>query len=146
MKVTAPYVTAALAAAAFAGLLLPAVPAAAGPSSVTIQVSDATVYEGDGGVTYASFEVRRTGRFTGKTQTVRYRTTDGTATAGSDYTAATGSLVYDSKHAVRTVTVEVLGDTDQEDDEFFLLLVTPSGGGDGEGRGTILNDDGWPSI
>jgi hypothetical protein len=139
-------VTALLAAAAFVAVGLPAVPAAAGPASVTIQTSDATVYEGDDGVTYASFEVRRTGRFTGKTQTVQYRTTDGTATAGSDYGAATGSLVYDSKHAVRTVTVAVYGDTDQEEDEFFLLLVTPSGGGDGEGRGTILNDDGWPSI
>jgi hypothetical protein len=140
-------VTASLAAAsAFVAVGLAAVPASAGPSSVTIQVSDATVYEGAGGVTYASFEVRRTGRFTGKAQTVQYRTADGTATAGSDYAAATGSLVYDSKNAVRTVTITVYGDTDQEDDEFFLLLVTPSGGGDGEGRGTILNDDGWPSI
>lgn len=134
------------AVSAFVAVGLASVPASAGPASVTIQVSDATVYEGDGGVTYASFEVRRVGRFTGKSQTVQYRTADGTATAGSDYAAATGSLVFDSKNAVRTVTVTVNGDTDQEDDEFFLLLVTPSGGGDGEGRGTILNDDGWPSI
>lgn len=123
-----------------------AVPAVAGPAAIVIEVSDATVYEGAAGQTLASFEVRRTGRFTGKAQTVTYTTADGTATAASDYAATAGSLVFDSKNAVYTVTVAVLGDAAQEPDEFFFLHVTPSGGGDGEGRGRILNDDGWPST
>jgi hypothetical protein len=137
---------AASAALALTAVMVPAAPAYAGPAAIVVQTSDATVYEGDSGQSSASFEVRRIGRFTGKAQTVTYRTTDGTATAGSDYTATTGSLVFDSKRALYTVTVAILGDADQEEDEYFLLLVTPTGGGDGEGRGTILNDDGWPST
>lgn len=136
----------AFALVATGSLAATAVPAAAGPAAIVIEVSDATVYEGAAGQTLASFEVRRIGRFTGKAQTVTYATGDGTATAGSDYTATAGSLVFDSKNEVYTVTVAVLGDADQEPDEFFFLHVTPSGGGDGEGRGRILNDDGWPST
>ena len=118
--------------------------AQAGPAALVLQVSDATVYEGDAGTTLVSFQVRRISQFTGKEQTVSYTTADGDATAGSDYTATAGTLTFDKKTDVRTVVVEVLGDTDQEPDEYFLLLVGPTGGGDPEGRGRVLNDDGWP--
>lgn len=116
----------------------------AGPEALVLQVSDATVYEGDAGTTLVTFQVRRIGSFTGKEQTVSYTTADGDATAGSDYTAAAGTLTFDKKTEVRTVTVAVSGDVDQEPDEYFLLLVSNTGGGDPEGRGRILNDDGWP--
>ena len=134
-------------AAVSSALLLGSVvasPAHAGPAALVLQVSDATVYEGDAGTTLVSFQVRRTGQFTGQAQTVSYSTADGDATAGSDYTATAGTLTFDKKTDVRTVVVEVLGDTDQEPDEYFLLLVTDTGGGDPEGRGRVLNDDGWP--
>jgi len=116
----------------------------AGPAALVLEVSDATLYEGDAGTTLLSFQVQRIGQFTGKTQTVQYRTADGDATAGSDYVAKTGTLTFDKKVNTRTVTVTVNGDTDQEPDEYFLLLVSPTGGGDPEGRGRVLNDDGWP--
>ena len=118
-------------------------PAQAGPSSLVLEVSDATVYEGDAGTTLASFQVQRIGQFTGKTQTVSYATADGDADSG-DYVPKTGTLTFDKKTSTRTVVVQVLGDTAQEPDEYFLLLVTGTGGGDPEGRGRILNDDGWP--
>lgn len=118
--------------------------ASAGPAALVLQVSDATVYEGDAGTTLASFQVRRTGQFTGKEQTVSFATVDGDAVAGSDYTATSGTLTFDKKTDVRTVVVEVLGDAGQEPDEYFLLVVSDTGGGDPEGRGRILNDDGWP--
>jgi hypothetical protein len=121
-----------------------AVPASAGPASLVLEVSDASIVEGDLGASTLTFQVRRIGSFTGKSQTVSWTTADGDAAAGSDYTAASGTLVFDKKTTVRTVSVQVLGDTDQEPDEYFLVHVTGSGGGDPEGRGRIQNDDGWP--
>ena len=115
----------------------------AGPEALVLQVSDATVYEGDAGTTLASFQVRRIGQFTGKEQTVSYTTVDGDAVAG-DYVEKSGTLTFDKKTDVRTVVVEVVGDVAQEPDEYFLLVVSNTGGGDPEGRGRILNDDGWP--
>lgn len=135
---------AALIAGLFSVGLLTSAPAAAGPAALVLQVSDATVAEGNSGQTLMTFEVRRIGQHTGQSQTVSYSTADGDATAGSDYIAAAGTLVFDKKTDARFVTVAVSGDTDQEPDEYFLLVVTPAGGGDGEGRGRIRNDDGWP--
>ena len=134
---------AAVSAALLAGSAF--VPAAfAGPEALVLQVSDATVYEGNAGETLASFQVRRIGSFTGKAQTVSFATVDGDAVAGSDYTATAGMLTFDKKTEVHTVVVPVLGDAAQEPDEYFLLVVSNTGGGDPEGRGRILNDDGWP--
>lgn len=125
-----------------AALIAP--PVAAGPAAVVLETSDATVYEGDGGVTLADFEVRRIGAFTGKSITVTWQTADGTALAGQDYSQASGSLTFDKKRAVHHVLVSVSGDLAMEPDEHFFVRLSASGGGDGEGRGTILNDDGWP--
>ena len=135
--------TAWIAAPVLLGAVL-ATPAHAGPEALVLQVSDATTAEGDAGSTLLTFQVRRIGSFTGKAQTVSWSTADGDAVAGSDYTATGGTLTFDKKTEVLTVSVEVLGDTDQEPDEYFLVHVTGTGGGDPEGRGRIQNDDGWP--
>lgn len=129
------------AAAAVAGIVQPA---SAGPPQIVLEVSDATVYEGDSGSVLAQFQVRRIGSHTGKAITVTWSSFDGTASAGSDYTSSGGTLVFDNQHTVYTVSVPVHGDGTQEPDEYFIVRVDQSGGGDGEGRGTILNDDGWP--
>lgn len=137
--------TARLAAVSSALLGIAFAPAAsASPAALVLQVSDVTVYEGDAGTTLASFQVRRISQFTGKAQTVSFTTADGDAVAGSDYVATSGTLTFDKKTDVRTVVVEVAGDTAQEPDEHFLLLVGSTGGGDPEGRARVLNDDGWP--
>ncbi len=119
-------------------------PASAGPAGLVLETSDATIYEGQSGTNTAVFEVRRIGAFTGKAQTVTWSTADGTASAGEDYAAAAGSLTFDKKNEVQYVRISVVGDVVQEPDEHFFVRVADSGGGDGEGRGTILNDDGWP--
>ena len=119
--------------------------AADGSATVVVQVSDATVTEGNSGVTTMTFEVRRINPNTGRKATVSYATHDATATSGEDYEATSGSLTFDAKHNVFDVTVNVYGDTAQEPDEYFTLDVAPTGGGDPSGRGTILNDDGWPA-
>lgn len=119
-------------------------PAVAGPPQIVLEVSDATVYEGDAGSVLAQFQVRRIGSHTNKAITVGWSSFDGTAAAGSDFVASAGSLVFDNQHTLYTVSVPVSGDATQEPDEYFFVRVDQSGGGDGEGRGTILNDDGWP--
>lgn len=137
-------ISALLTVGAAATVVLSGPPATAGPAQIVLQVSDATVYEGDSGAALASFEVRRIGSHTKKAVAVGWRTADGSATAPGDYQASNGTLVFDNQHTVHVVTVPVDGDTAQEPDEHFLVLVDTAGGGDGEGRGTILNDDGWP--
>ncbi|MEE8451684.1 MAG: SdrD B-like domain-containing protein [Thermoguttaceae bacterium] len=79
------------------------------------------------------------------TVTVDYATADGTATAADgDYLSVSGTLTFDPGVTQRTITVSVGGDTDGEPDESFVVdLSNPAYATvvDGQGSGTILNDD-----
>jgi hypothetical protein len=57
----------------------------------------------------------------GKPVTVNYATANGTATAGSDYAASTGTLVFNPGTTTRGVTVAVASDTGAETDETMLV-------------------------
>ena len=76
--------------------------------------------------------------------TVSYRTADGTALAGSDYLASSGTLIF-GENATRTFTVPVIGDTFSELNENFLAQLFNASPNaiivNGLGRCTILNDD-----
>lgn len=75
---------------------------------------------------------------------VVYGTTDGTATAGTDYQAVSGTLTFAPGETQKTIAVSILGDTDIEPDEgFHLNLTTPQGAtlDRTQAVGTILNDD-----
>src|SRR5262249_23649198 len=72
-------------------------------------------------------------------------TADSTATAGSDYTAKSGTLTFAAGVTSVAVLVTIAADLAVEPDEmFFLNLKTPVNAtiADGRGIGTILNDDG----
>jgi predicted extracellular nuclease len=109
----------------------------------TVGVNDATVIEGDDGTTSMVFTVTRAGD--PAAFSVAYATADGTATAGQDYQAASGTLSFAAGEMSKTVTVSVAGDTAVEPDEtLFLNLSAPTGGvtlGDAQGRGVIENDE-----
>ncbi len=80
----------------------------------------------------------------GKTITVVYATANGTASAGSDYTPASGTLTFSPGETTKTISVTVNSDTTPEPDEtFYLNLASPINVtvSDGQGTGTILNDD-----
>ena len=80
-----------------------------------------------------------------QTVTVTYATANGTATAGSDYTAIPATtLTFTPGQTSRTVTVTVLGDTVFEGNEtFFVNLTNPVNAtiADSQGQGTIVDDD-----
>ncbi len=74
--------------------------------------------------------------------TVDYATSDGTATAGEDYTAAAGTLTFAAGVLEQTVEVAALEDrTDEGDETFTVSLSNPSGAtlADGEATGTVAN-------
>ena len=78
--------------------------------------------------------------------TVRYRTADGTATAGSDYTATNGTVAFAAGETSKTVNVRILDDTVEDSGEtFFVELSNPSGATIAPHydrvRVTILNDE-----
>ncbi|GIV80624.1 MAG: hypothetical protein KatS3mg050_5018 [Litorilinea sp.] len=114
----------------------------------SLSVADVSVDEGDSGAVSAVFTVTLTPTST-QTVSVAYATADGTATAGSDYTAVSGTLVFNPGVAVQTIAVPILGDTAEEPDETFVVrLSAPQNGDllDGEATGTILDDDGLSSL
>lgn len=78
--------------------------------------------------------------------TVQFATADGTATAPSDYTAATGTFTFPPGSQTGEIAINVIPDDIFEADEAFrVLLSNPAPAqasiADGEGVGTILNDD-----
>ena len=112
-----------------------------------VSVRDAVVQEGDGGTTTAVFEVA----LSSPSQvpvTVDYATSDGTAAAGSDYDATSGSLTFAPDETVKTIAVTVHGDTAPESDEVFLLsLSNPTAVelADAQAIGVIEDKDGCAS-
>jgi hypothetical protein len=77
--------------------------------------------------------------------TVNYATANGSATAGSDYQAKTGSVTFAPGETIKTITIVVNGDKTRESNEtFFVDLFGPSSNAlisTARGVGTILNDD-----
>ncbi len=111
-----------------------------------LAIDDVTLTEGDDGTRLATFTVTlmQPEGAGGVAVAVDYATRDGTATAPGDYSPVSGTLTFESGQGQLELVVEVAGDTDVEDDEtFFVDLSNPSGAEivDGEGKGTIVNDD-----
>jgi large repetitive protein len=81
---------------------------------------------------------------------VEYSTEDGTATAGMDYTSVAGTLTFAPGETAKTVTVAILDDTLDEDDETFTVTLSGVQGNAvlavAEGLGTIRDDDDPPSL
>ena len=81
--------------------------------------------------------------------TVSYATADGTATAGSDYTASNGTATFPVGTTTFTINVPVLPDTARESNEDFILNLTAPANAfivDGQATGTIEDDDASPEF
>jgi hypothetical protein len=118
---------------------------AAGSGSISI--GDAVVAEGNGGAT-ATFPVSLAPVQPGGAS-VNFATADGTATAGLDYVPTSGTVGFGVCQGAATVTVPIIGDLADEPDETFPVnLSSPAGGviADGQGQGTIADDDPTPEV
>ena len=113
-----------------------------------LSVADATTVEGNAGSTDALHAVTLSAAV-GSTVTVDFATADGTATAGTDYGATTGTLTFAPGTVVRNVTVSITGDVVDEADETYFVNLSNAVGApivDGQGLGTIVDDDGTPTT
>ncbi len=109
-----------------------------------LTVADAQVQEGAGAT--LDFKVRLNAAVAG-TVRVDWATADGTATAGEDYTAASGTLTFAAGETEKTVSVAVLDNSHDEGSETIGLKLSNAQGariGDGEATGTIVNSDAIP--
>jgi Bacterial Ig domain/Calx-beta domain len=109
----------------------------------TITISDVSRVEGNSGTSAFTFIVALSNP-TFQTVTVHYATINGSATAPGDYVAASGTLTFQPGQVGRAINVSVVGDTIWEPDEvFYVNLFNASYAtiADGQGKGTIINDD-----
>ena len=108
-----------------------------------ISISDATVVEGDAGQRTVEITVNLVPPSV-KPITVAYSTVSGTAGAGSDFAAATGTLTFAPGETAKRISVAITGDKSCEMDENFKLSLTnPTGAtlGNAQSTVTIVNDD-----
>ena len=88
-------------------------------------------------------------RAASETVTVDYATTDGTAQAGQDYTAAKGTLTFAAGETRKTVSIAVLDDAHDEGEETLTLTLSNASGAriaDDTATGTIVNFDLLPGA
>jgi len=110
----------------------------------TLSISDVSQAEGNSGTTAFTFTVTSSNSINNNVN-FNYATTDGSATAGSDYQTTSGLLTIPAGQTSKTITVNVTGDTSKEPDETFFVNLSLAGGATiakGQGIGTIINDDG----
>lgn len=113
----------------------------------TLAINDVTRAEGNSSVAIFTFTVRLSPASTSPVM-VNYATVNGTATAGSDYTALPlTTLTFNPGQTNKQVAVPVIGNTVVEPNEYFFVNLTNPVGAtivdpDLRGIGVILNDDG----
>ena len=107
----------------------------------TLSVADARAHESDDGAIEFTVSLDRAAL---RTITVAHATRDGSAKAGEDYTASSGTLTFSIGEDSKTVQVELLDDAKDEDEETFELVLSNAENaliGDATATGTIENDD-----
>ena len=117
-------------------------------STPSLSINDVKEFEGDSGTKTFAFTVTLSPA-SGSTVTVSYATLDGTATAGSDYTSASGTLTFAAGELTKTVNVTVSGDTTVESNEGFGVVLsgpTLATLKRPVGLGVIKNDDASSAV
>jgi hypothetical protein len=118
-----------------------------------VTIGNATLTEGNSGSAAINFTVTLSAAST-HAVTVNYATREATsgtfhATAGSDYTPKTGTITIAAGQTSGTISIPILGDTTDEEDQTFEVLltsVTNALGTDLFATGTILDDDAAPTV
>jgi large repetitive protein len=113
-------------------------------SPPTVNVGDTSGIEGTG----LTFAVTLS-TVSGRAVTVGWGTANDTAIAGQDYTAASGTVTFNAGETSKTFTVTTTNDTlDEANETFFANLTSATNAtiGDGQGVGTIQDNDDQPTV
>src|SRR5262245_11314899 len=114
----------------------------------SLSIDDVSIVEGNVGTTNAAFTVTLSAAST-STVKVHYSTFDGSAVAGSDYEATSGTVTFDPGETSKTILVPVIGDrTFEYSESFGVRLTDPVNAfvADSTGAGTIQDDEPYISI
>jgi hypothetical protein len=114
----------------------------------TLTINNPSVTEQNSGTRTIGFAVTLSA-VSGRSVSVNYATADGTATAGSDYTAKSGTLTIAAGSTSGTISVTILADSVPEPNE--TVLVNLSGATNAtlaqpQGTGTIVDNDGTVTV
>ncbi len=113
-----------------------------------IDIDEPSIVEGQSGTSSISFGVILSHPSALAPVTVDWTTTPGTAAAGSDYVAASGTVTFAPMDVSETVSIVLNGDGTFEGDETFALDLSNAPVdvpiGDLQGVATIVNDDAPP--
>ena len=114
------------------------------PLSLSVAAASGT----EGGL--VNFTVSLSRLVSTETVTVAYATASGTATSGTDFTAASGMLTFTANDMSKTVPVQTIDDTvDELNETFTLTLSNPSTDvmlATEMATGTIIDNDGAPAL
>ncbi|MBF0220366.1 MAG: SUMF1/EgtB/PvdO family nonheme iron enzyme [Gammaproteobacteria bacterium] len=89
----------------------------------TLSIANVALNEGNSGTSTITFTVNLSAAST-QAVTFKYATSDLTATAGSDYTAVSGTATLAAGTTTHTITANINGDTTVESDETFQLTLS----------------------
>jgi hypothetical protein len=109
----------------------------------TLSIDDASVQEGHRGTTYLKLTVMLS-RYPDDVVTVDFQTADGTAKKKSDYTAASGTLLFWPDQISQVISIAIKTDRKRESNETFSVRLSNAVRAaidDGTATATILNDD-----
>ena len=112
----------------------------------TVSVNDVSVTEGTGSTKTLTFTITQSARAKSR---VSFATAADTAKAPADFLVKTGAVRFAGNKLTKTVSVTVVGDAlDEQNETFFLELSGATGAtiDDGEGVGTIQDDDSPPVV
>lgn len=111
-----------------------------GGTPPSFSISNASAVEG-GSLT---FTVSKSGS-TSQNYSVNWATANGSALAGSDYTAGSGLLTFTAAQASKTIVIPTINNSVYEQTETFYINLSAASGGatisDSQGAGTISDDE-----
>jgi uncharacterized repeat protein (TIGR01451 family) len=114
----------------------------------SVSIDNVTITEGNTGSANAVFTLSLSPPSLQEVR-VDYGTRADSATPGTDFTPASGTLVFPPNTRMRTISVPVLGDVLHEGTEWFHVDLTNAVNGtiaSGGGLGVIVDDDSPPSV
>ena len=116
--------------------------------TATITINDIAVAEGNQVQSSAIFTISLNAP-SEKEITVQYALAAGTAIANTDYSNSSGTVFFASGTASKTISISITQDNTFEADETFFVNLSNATNAtitDGQGLGTISNDDPLPTI